>query len=236
MSYWKLTYYIFSPLIILFVMLLRRGWIENDYFFTDEPKIVGLLCILTLASYGVLFIGWGSNSIYPMLGVYRVLALIISYEVCMLLLLLLFFFFILDRINFYMIWKLQEGCWLVSLSFFLFLIWVIVVASELNRSPFDLAEGESEIVSGVNTEYVGGLFSFLFIAEYGIMILLRIVTVFLFFGGITFLVIKTFIYCSLLVWIRCSIPRIRYDNYIIVCWKLFIPLLLIFLLFLLLMY
>jgi len=70
---------------------------------------------------------------------------------------------------------------------------------ELRRTPFDLAEGESEIVSGVNTEYMGGLFSFLFIGEYGIIILLSLFSSFLFLGGMRFLVLKTFFFCLLLV-------------------------------------
>ena len=140
----------------------------------------------------------------------------------------LIFYLVLDRINFFLICKIQENLGLIFLFLFLFLIWIILIARELNRSPFDLAEGESEIVSGINTEFIGGLFSFLFIAEYGIMILLMIFRTVLFLGG-GFLILKSFVLCVFLVWIRCSLPRIRYDLYIIACWKLFLPLILILL-------
>jgi len=231
LSFWKLFYYSLSPVIILFIILIRRGWLENDFITIEEPKVLGLLGVISLGSYGILFMGWGSNSIYPVLGVHRVLALIMSYEVCILLVLLFLFFLILDRINFYLIWKIQDRFWLIFFSLPFFFIWISIITRELNRTPFDLAEGESEIVSGVNTEYAGGLFSFLFIAEYGIIILLSVFTIFIFVGGLNNLIIKIFFICFLLVWIRCSLPRVRYDNYIIVCWKLLIPFLLIYLIF-----
>jgi len=234
LSFWKLFYYSTSPIIMLIIIIISRSWLESDFLNIEEPKVLGILGIMSLGSYGILFMGWGSNSIYPVLGVHRVLALIISYEVCMLLILLFLFFFILDRINFYFIWKIQESFWFLLSSLPFFIIWITIIASELNRTPFDLAEGESEIVSGVNTEYTGGLFSFLFIAEYGIMILLSLFSSFIFIGGGSWLILKVLFMCFLLVWLRCSLPRVRYDNYIIVCWKLLIPFLLVYLIFFLL--
>jgi len=118
--------------------------------------------------------------------------------------------------------------WLIFLSPLIFFLWIIIIARELSRTPFDLAEGESEIVSGVNTEYTGGLFSFLFIAEYGIIILLSLFSVLLFCGGGVSILIKAFLICTLLVWIRSSLPRVRFDNYIEICWKIVIPFILFF--------
>jgi len=230
LSYWKLIYYLIAPVVLLGVIIIRGAWIESFYFCVDESKVVGILVVIRLGIYGILFIGWGSNSNYPLLGVHRVLVLMLSYEVCIILILLIFFYLVLDIINFYLVWKIQENLWFVRFSVNFFFVWVLVIARELRRTPFDLAEGESEIVSGVNTEFIGGLFSFLFIAEYGMIILIRFFTVFLFLGAASLILVKRLFICRLLVWMRCSLPRIRYDTYIIRCWKLFLPLLLIFLL------
>lgn len=102
-SYWKLFYYLVAPILLLVIMIIGNSWIEREFICIEEPKIMGLLCTLALGSYGILFIGWGSNSTYPVLGVYRVLALIISYEVCIIIVFLFLFFLFLDRMNFFLI-------------------------------------------------------------------------------------------------------------------------------------
>jgi NADH-ubiquinone oxidoreductase chain 1 len=97
----------------------------------------------------------------------------------------------------------------------LFLVWALLCIAEANRTPFDLAEGESEIVSGFNIEYGGGLFAFIFIREYGMIMFLRFITALIFIGGRN-LLIKTFLICTLFVWVRRSFPRVRYDKLIII--------------------
>lgn len=109
----------------------------------------------------------------------------------------------------------QTGYWFILFSAPLFLSWVMLCIAEANRTPFDLAEGESEIVSGFNIEYGGGLFAFIFIREYGIIIFLRFITSIFFLGGRNLLV-KTFLMCAVFVWVRCSFPRVRYDLLIII--------------------
>lgn len=91
---------------------------------------------------------------------------------------------------------------------------MLLCIAEANRTPFDLAEGESEIVSGFNIEYGGGLFAFIFIREYGIIIFLSFITSLFFLGGQN-LIVKTFLVCFIFVWVRCAFPRVRYDVLII---------------------
>lgn len=88
--------------------------------------------------------------------------------------------------------------------------------AESNRTPFDLAEGESEIVSGFNIEYGGGLFALIFIIEYGIIMFLRFITCFIFLG-LRAPLLKTFLVCFIFIWVRCCFPRVRYDKLIELC-------------------
>jgi len=97
-----------------------------------------------------------------------------------------------------------------------FFSWVFIIIAETNRTPFDQAEGESEIVSGFNIEYRGGLFAFIFIREYGIIMVLSFLTS-LIFLGLGFVVVKTFFFCLVFVWNRSSFPRVRYDEIMLSC-------------------
>jgi len=104
----------------------------------------------------------------------------------------------------------QVGYGLFLLSSLFFVGWSFVVLAERNRTPFDFSEGESELVSGFNTEYGGGIFSLIFICEYGMILFLSFVSICLFFG-LRFFVVKLVGVCFCFVWVRCCFPRYRYD-------------------------
>jgi len=166
-----------------------------------------------MSVYGFLLTRWGSNSKYALLGGYRAVAQIISYEVC----LVLFLMVILYLVKAYSTTAMKEtqsGGWLIIFFLPLLLSWLLLCIAETNRTPFDIAEGESEIVSGFNIEYGGGLFALIFIREYGTILFLSFITAMFFIGG-TSLALKTLSLCVLFVWVRCSFPRVRYDNLII---------------------
>jgi NADH-ubiquinone oxidoreductase chain 1 len=110
-----------------------------------------------------------------------------------------------------------------------FLGWVYIILSESNRTPFDFSEGESELVSGFNVEFGGGVFSIIFICEYGMIIFLCFLSS-IFFFGIRFFLLKFMFLCFFFVWVRCCFPRYRYDLLMYGVWKVILPFSLFFLL------
>nr|YP_009651564.1 NADH dehydrogenase subunit 1 [Amphiura digitula]QDA81588.1 NADH dehydrogenase subunit 1 [Amphiura digitula]QHT54246.1 NADH dehydrogenase subunit 1 [Amphiura digitula] len=191
-----------------------------------------LLVISSLSVYAILGAGWGSNSKYAILGALRGVAQIISYEVCLGLIVLPLILFVgsWSFIGFYSIFS----TWLLIPCFPLFVMWFISTLAETNRAPFDLTEGESELVSGYNVEYAGAPFALFFIGEYANIIVMNLVSVILFLGGMSpfnslifgsiSLVIKTIILVFVFLWVRSSFPRIRYDQLMSLMWKSFLPL------------
>lgn len=218
----KLNIFFSGPCVSIFLIILGWGW--YDFMFNRCPrsiKILIILCIMGVAAYGFLLTRWGSNSKYALLGGYRAVAQIISYEVCLVLYILVLLY-ATKNFNPISIKTMQPGLWFAVFCVPCFTSWVILCMAESNRTPFDLAEGESEIVSGFNIEHGGGLFALIFIREYGIIILLRFLTSLVFLGG-GGLMIKTFSMCALFVWIRRSFPRVRYDKLMIISWKVALP-------------
>ena len=177
-------------------------------------KVLIIFAIMRLGVYPFLLMGWGSNRKYALLGAHRAVAQVVSYEVCL-------FLFVLSSIyiektyEFYRLTIIQRGIWVALCSAPLFLMWVLLCLAEANRTPFDLAEGESEIVSGFNIEYGGGLFALIFIREYGIILSLGFLTS-IFFLGVEIILMKTFLVRLLFVWTRCAFPRVRYDKLMII--------------------
>lgn len=174
--------------------------------------VLFFLCVSRLNVYSVLLSGWSSNSKYALLGSVRAVAQTISYEVSMGLILIVILFFVM-RFDFVSINFSQMCVWFIVLYLPGFGIWFISRLAETNRAPFDLAEGESELVSGFNIEYGRGEFAFLFIAEYGSIMLMSIITrvifVMGFFGVIG--IVKFIFFVYLFLWVRGSFPRVRYD-------------------------
>lgn len=214
--YWR------APL--LGILLIMSCWLWYERIFSllrNKIKIFCILSIIRLSAFVFILTSWGSNSKYSIIGGYRAIRQVISYEVCF----VIFIFVILYLINSYSPIKIkiiQENLWLIFLSLPLFFTWVVICIAESNRTPFDLAEGESEIVSGFNIEYGGGLFALIFIIEYGIIIFLRFLST-LIFLGVRMSLLKTFTFCFLFIWIRCCFPRVRYDKLMNLCWKVFLP-------------
>lgn len=136
---------------------------------------------MRLGVYFLLLCSWGGNSKYAWLGGYRSVSQTVSYEVSMIFFVLCFIYLLCSYdISFFYFY--QRGFWFFFICFTFFVGWVFVILAESNRTPFDFSEGESELVSGFNVEYGGGVFSLIFICEYGIILFLCFVSVILFFG------------------------------------------------------
>ena len=226
--------YILRPSVSVVVILTLWGLYFSP--FGVRPFTLGVLfflCVSSLNVYTVLLSGWSSNSKYALLGATRAVAQTISYEVTIALILLTL---LLSRgtLDFIKISDFQTKIWFLLIFFPISVCWIIRALAETNRAPFDLAEGESELVSGFNIEYGGREFALLFIAEYGSILLIRFVTAVLFMSGfLTQLGISAMVKFLLIrytyLWVRASYPRIRYDTLIRLTWKSFLRVILGFL-------
>lgn len=217
----KIIFYSLGPSLSLIIIILIWGW--YSFSISLNPTFMQIFLIVTLISlsvYGFVLICWGSNSKYSLLGGNRVIAQILSYEVCLMIFVIIVAFFI-KRFRVILLSLMQETFWLLWISLPVFFLWLTLCFAESNRTPFDTAEGESEIVSGFNIEYGSGTFAFIFIREYGIIMMIRFLTSLLFLGS--FFLWKIFFICVVFVWVRCSFPRLRYDKLIFISWKIFLP-------------
>lgn len=211
--------------------------------FTDHLVLAdlnaGLLYVLAITSlgvYGVVIAGWASNSKYAFLGAMRSAAQIVAYEIAMGFA-LVGVLLAAQSLNLVEIVKAQEGGfwhWYFIPLFPLFLVYLISGVAETNRLPFDVAEGESEIVAGFHVEYSGMAFAIFFLAEYANMILVAGLTSVLFLGGwlsplpflpdgIFWVLAKISCVLFLFLWFRATFPRYRYDQIMRLGWKVFIP-------------
>jgi NADH-quinone oxidoreductase subunit H len=214
----------------------------------------GLLYLLAMTSmsvYGVLLAGWASNSKYAFLGAMRSAAQVVSYEIAMGFA-LVGVIAAAGSLNITAIVNAQAGNagffeWFWLPLFPLFVIYFISGVAETNRAPFDVAEGESEIVAGFHVEYSGSGFALFFLAEYANMILISFLAALLFLGGwlspfqgwglgflsesgIWWLLIKAFFFAFLFLWFRATFPRYRYDQIMRLGWKVFIPITIVWIL------
>nr|WDA94035.1 NADH dehydrogenase subunit 1 [Apotropina sp. 1 JJC-2023a] len=226
--------YYFSPIFSLFLSLLC--WLCMPFFvklFSFNLSILFFLCCTSLGVYTVMIAGWSSNSNYALLGSLRSVAQTISYEVSLALILLSFIFLIGDY-NFVNFYFYQNYLWFMFLLFPMMLVWLSISLAEMNRTPFDFAEGESELVSGFNIEYSSGGFALIFMAEYASILFMSMLFVLLFLGGDMFSLmfyIKLCMISFLIIWVRGSLPRFRYDKLMYLAWKAFLPLSLNYLMF-----
>nr|YP_010222510.1 NADH dehydrogenase subunit 1 [Brachyplatys subaeneus]UCC45921.1 NADH dehydrogenase subunit 1 [Brachyplatys subaeneus] len=219
--------YFLSPVFMLILSLslwCLYPYLINVYNF--NYGFLFFLCCTGLSVYGVLLSGWSSNSIYAFLGGLRSMAQTISYEVSLSFILLCFILFVFD-FNFLSFMNYQSGCWFIFFSIPLFFCWLSSCLAETNRSPFDFAEGESELVSGFNVEYSSGGFAFIFLSEYMNIIFMSFLSVIIFLGCDLW---SIFFYLSVImisfwfIWVRGVLPRFRYDKLMSLTWKLFLPL------------
>lgn len=226
--------FISAPVLALTLALILWAPLPIPFPVTDlNLSILFVLALSSLAVYSILGSGWASNSKYALVGALRAVAQTISYEVSLGLILLsaLIFSggFTLQTFS-----TTQETTWLVFSTWPLAAIWFISTLAETNRAPFDLTEGESELVSGFNVEYAAGPFALFFLAEYANILLINTLSTILFLGSSWCYIIPAFTSITLItkaallsavfLWVRASYPRFRYDQLIHLVWKNFLPL------------
>nr|YP_004733472.1 NADH dehydrogenase subunit 1 [Bunocephalus coracoideus]BAK42316.1 NADH dehydrogenase subunit 1 [Bunocephalus coracoideus] len=229
-----------SPLLFLLTPMMALSlammlWMPLPLPNSMTDMNLGMLFILALSSlavYSILGSGWASNSKYALMGALRAVAQTISYEVSLGLIvlstILLTGGFTLQMFN-----TTQEMTWLLLPSWPLAAMWYISTLAETNRAPFDLTEGESELVSGFNVEYAGGPFALFFLAEYANILLMNTLSVILFLGTTNtpttpelssiIIMVKAALLSMVFLWIRASYPRFRYDQLMHLVWKNFLP-------------
>lgn len=226
------------------VMPFNDGWVLADV----NAGLLYLLAMTSIGVYGIILAGWASNSKYAFLGAMRSAAQVVAYEIAMGFT-LVGVLMAAGSLNLSTIVRAQEGgllhwYWLPLLP--LFIIYFISAVAETNRAPFDVAEGESEIVAGFHIEYSGMLFAVFFLAEYANMILVSALAAVMFLGGwlspfqgtflegmfswvpgIIWFFIKISFFLFLFLWFRATFPRYRYDQIMRLGWKVFIPITLV---------
>lgn len=218
---------------------------EGIYVTNLDVSLLYVLAIGSIGVYGIILAGWASNSKYPLLGALRSASLLVSYEI-VIGFALVTVVMIAGSVNLNTIVADQQGGmlnWYFIPLFPMMIIFFISALVETNRAPFDVVEGESEIVGGTHVEYSGMTFAVFFLAEYANMILMAVLAVVLFFGGwhspfegvpyleaifawvpgIIWLLAKSTFFMFLYLWVRATFPRFRYDQIMRLSWKVFLP-------------
>ena len=217
--------FIVSPVLSLLIVLrvfMSFPLLENN--FCLRMRVIFLYMMIRINVYPLIIRGWSSNRKYALIGRIRGIAQTVSYEV-MFALALLFFLFLRFSLNLVILSKINS-LWLKSLIF-LPVVVIIFISSvaETNRTPFDFAEGESELVSGFNVEYGRVIFAIIFMAEYARILFIRILLSVLFFRATNrlgaYLITTSLVF--LWVWFRATYPRHRYDKLINLAWKVYLP-------------
>nr|YP_009564002.1 NADH dehydrogenase subunit 1 [Gebiacantha plantae]QAX91352.1 NADH dehydrogenase subunit 1 [Gebiacantha plantae] len=220
-----LPYYM-SPVFSLFISLLVWSVLPYEVGFINfNLGILFFLCCLSLGVYSTMSAGWSSNCKYSLLGSLRAVAQTISYEVS-LALILLSVIFLIGGFNMSLFNNYQNEVWFLWFFFPLAMIWFASCLAETNRTPFDFAEGESELVSGFNTEYSSGGFALIFMAEYASILFMSALFAIIFLGSSPCSVafyLKLSLIAFLFVWVRGTLPRLRYDKLMYLAWKGFLP-------------
>nr|AIM46862.1 NADH dehydrogenase subunit 1 [Thamnophilus nigrocinereus] len=226
--------FIMTP--ILALLLAITIWTPLPIPFSLADLNLGVLFLLALSSlavYSILWSGWASNSKYALIGALRAVAQTISYEVT-LAIILLSVIILSGNYTLNTLATTQEPLYLIFSTWPLAMMWYISTLAETNRAPFDLTEGESELVSGFNVEYAAGPFALFFLAEYANIMLMNTLTTILFFNPSSLnlpqelfplvLATKTLLLSTGFLWVRASYPRFRYDQLMHLLWKNFLPL------------
>jgi NADH-ubiquinone oxidoreductase chain 1 len=208
---------IWGFLIYLVLVFFYYVW---GFIFNIRIRWLYLFCFIRLGIYFLIGTGWSSGRIYGLTGRYRASAQALSYELSMILFFISLIVF-LGGMEFDVNYEFYLKS-LVNVFYFIVLLfcWFFIMLRETNRSPFDLAEGESELVSGFNTEYSGGLFSLIFIIEYGFIIFIRILTLIFLGGGFLFKYFFLIFVLLFFLWVRGSFPRVRYDIMMKISWEI----------------
>lgn len=227
---YKSRNYLFFICPIIFFFFIITNWlmyrlITNLYFLNYSLLVI--VMILTFISYLFLCIRWSANSIYSLIGIVRVIAQMLSYEVRFIIIMLVLII-LRERYSFIDFLNWQLYLWYMFIVFPMFLLFFISILAELNRSPIDFIEGESELVSGFNVEYFRGGFALIFMAEYGMIIFWRYLIIIIFtnlgYRRYSIGILSLFVY--IIIFIRGLLPRMRYDELIYLCWKIILPIVL----------
>jgi NADH-ubiquinone oxidoreductase chain 1 len=236
--------FLLAPFITLTLSILAwvaipfaKGSVVADF----SLALLFLMAVSSLAVYGVLLAGWSANSKFAFLGSLRSTAQLVSYELPFATVILIVAL-LLGSLSLIQIVEAQQSIWLLVPLLPLALIWLIVILGETNRTPFDLPEAESELVQGFMVEHSALPFAFFFLGEYGSMLLLSSLTSILFLGGylppfaINFgflpasivesltLGVKSVAIFFFFIWIRATLPRVRFDQLMVLCWAALLPL------------
>nr|YP_009500726.1 NADH dehydrogenase subunit 1 [Homotoma ficus]AWU48947.1 NADH dehydrogenase subunit 1 [Homotoma ficus] len=233
---WKSNFYPYwvSPFLALIISLFF--WLCFPYIYLITSWDYGILFLFSMMSfsvYSVMISGWFSNSCYSVLGSIRCIAQSISYEVSFFLMVLCLIYFTCSM-NLHDFLNFQKENVLLFLHFPVFIMFLVSFLAELNRTPFDFSEGESELVSGFNVEYGGVGFSFIFLAEYLMILFASMLICFLFLGVSSSKLYFYMLFCLMggfFILIRASLPRYRYDKLMDMCWKGYLTCTLNFILF-----
>nr|QQV69619.1 NADH dehydrogenase subunit 1 [Dibranchus sp. YXL-2021] len=226
--------FLFAPILALSLALILWAPMPLPHPFINlNLGLLFILAVSSLAVYSILGSGWASNSKYALIGALRAVAQTISYEVSLGLILLAAIIFA-GGFTLQTFSTAQEAIWFIVPAWPLAAMWYVSTLAETNRSPFDLTEGESELVSGFNVEYGGGPFALFFLAEYANILLMNTLSATLFLGahhipalpthGAANLMGKVVLLAIAFLWIRASYPRFRYDQLMHLVWKSFLPL------------
>src|ERR1700743_686152 len=236
----KVLFYL-APVSTLIFSLLGWGIIPFGEGLTISDFSLGVLYSLALSSlgvYGILFAGWSANSKYAFLGSLRSTAAMISYEL-ILSSAILIIILLTGTLNYTNIIEIQQSIWFIIPLLPVFIFYFIAILAETSRTPFDLQEAESELVAGFFTEHSSVPFVFFFLGEYSSIVLFSCITAILFLGGYNMpelfindtvinlqsivLGLKTCIFCFMFVLFRATLPRLRYDQLISLCWLNLLP-------------
>ncbi len=223
-----------APVVVFVPAFLAYVCIPFGPRLIPEDLSIGLLYILAVTSIGIVGIfmgGWGSNNKYSSLGAMRTVAQMMSYEVPLLLSVLGVVLFT-QSLSMQEIVSAQTGLWFILLQPLGFLIYIVAATAEVNRTPFDIPEAESELVAGFHTEYSGMKFAFFFVAEYTNLFTIAAIAVTLFLGGwhgpllppVVWFLLKSYGVVFLLLWFRWTFPRVRVDQMMGLGWKVLTPL------------
>nr|UKS08365.1 NADH dehydrogenase subunit 1 [Hyalomma rufipes] len=223
MFYMNKFIYNISPLLMISMMLMM--WIIFEYpnnIMNLNLGIIFFICISSISSYSILLSGWASNSKFSLIGSYRGFAQVISYEVSMAII-LISLSILPESYNLSEFFGVQKGYPLIFSLSFIFIIWIITILAELNRVPFDLAEGESELVSGFNIEYGSYLFAIIFMSEYGSIMFISFFSIYLFMASFMLKEVLTMMMMIIIIMIRGTYVRMRYDQLMMMAWKIILP-------------
>jgi len=240
--------YLLAPVLAIAPAIAVWAVIPLDaelYIANLDVSLLYILAVGSIGVYGIILAGWASNSKYPLLGALRSASLLVSYEI-VIGFALVTVVMIAGSVNLNAIVEAQKGSilhWYWIPLFPMMIIFFISALVETNRAPFDVVEGESEIVGGTHVEYSGMTFAVFFLAEYANMILMAILAVIMFFGGwhspfegvpyigeffswvpgLVWVLAKATFFMFAYLWVRATFPRFRYDQIMRLSWKVFLP-------------